>query len=663
MNDATQRRLTSLDVFAFKSAADAQISPDGRQILYLHTIRDITIDEKVNSLMLSGDRTSWKDVPETKGCLVARWAPDSRRIAMLRKTGDKTAVVIRDVVSGDTKILHESAAPMRELAWSPDGTRVAFQMRIDEPLPSWLGLAAAPAGAAWSPPVKVTERTFWRHDSYGEWPEGSYQILVASADGSAPAKQVTTGIWWNGMPHLNPPGLVWSADSSEILFTGSNRPDWDEKPSDTDIHAVRADGSATRQITRHAGRASHPAVSPDGKSLAFKAADDSAFSFKRRRLYVMPMSGGEAKEILPGFDRSIEDIAWAADGKSLLVTYEAEGRREIARVTLDGKATPIAEDVGASIEMPYASGGFSLSSDGTVAYVRSAADVPAEVAVIPPSGPARTISRINAELARDINGFHGAEMFWVEGGEGRKVQCWLMKPKGKGPHPMILEIHGGPYAQYGDRFSIKYQLLAAAGYAVLFTNPCGSTGYGEAFANALHDRFPGPDYDDLMAAVDVAAARPDIDEKNLFVTGVSGGGVLTLWCVTHTHRFRAACSIKPVVAWESWLLTADMGITNGLVWMGNEKPWENPGKYRARSPLAFAHMAKTPTMLMAGEADSRTPPTEAYQMYSAFKLAGLETSLVRFPNTSHSSWVMRPSLFAAEVSIMLGWFERFRVKN
>lgn len=656
-----------MDVFSFVSAADTQISPDGRQIFYVHTTRDIATDDKKNVIKVSSDRQTWIEVPETQGVIVARWAPDSRRVALLRKVGDKTEVVVRDIQGGISTVLTESTRPMRELAWSPDGTRVAFQMRIEEPLPAWLGLATPPAGAVWAPGVRYTERVVYRHDSYGEWPEGSYQVLVAAADGSAPPKQVTTGTWWNGMPHLNPPGLVWSTDGNEILFTGTQRPDWDAKPSETEIHAVRADGSGARQVTKHGGRVSRPAPSPDGKSLAYTQADDDRFSFKRRRLFVMPLgtngeSVGEAREILPNFDRSIEDIAWTSDSKALLVTYEAEGRREIARVTLDGKATPIAEDVGASIEMPYASGGFSVAGDGTVAYIRSAIDVPAEVTVVPPSGPARTLTGLNDAFARELNGFHAAEMFWVDGGEGRKVQCWLMLPKTKGPHPMILEIHGGPYAQYGNRFSIKYQLLAAAGYAILFTNPCGSTGYGEAFANALHDRFPGPDYDDLMAAVDVAAARPDIDANNLFVTGVSGGGVLTLWTVTHTHRFRAACSIKPVVSWESWLLTADMGVTGGLVWMGSEKPWENPGKYRARSPLAFAHIAKTPTMLMAGETDSRTPPTEAIQMYSAFKLAGIETALVRFPNTSHSSWVMRPSLFAAEVSIMLGWFERFRVK-
>ena len=661
MTATTPHPLSPAGSFAYRNAFDAQIAADGKRICFIHALRDTSADEKRNVLMVSNDRRNWAEVAGSEGVSVARWSPGGTRLAFLRRSDGKSALVVRDVAGGSTKVLTENAALMRELAWSPDGTRLAFQMRIDEPLPDWLGLPEIPQGAKWSPPVKVTERLVYRHDSYGEWPEGGFHVFVASADGSSAPRQVTSGVWWNGMPHLVMPGLTWSADGAEVLFTGTRNPDWDRAPSDIDIHAARIADSTVRQVTSHPGMVGRPTPSPDGRWLAYTVADEGRFSFRRRCLHVAAASGAEPRVLTADLDRSVDEVAWSADGASLLVTYDAEGRREIARVSLKGEVTPLVDDVGPnSIEMPYAGGGFSVAKDGTIAYVRSAIDLPSDVAVVPPAGKPETLTALNADLARAANGFHDAEMFWVTGGEGRKVQCWLMKPKTPGPHPMVLEIHGGPYAQYGNRFSMKYQMMAAAGYAVLFTNPCGSTGYGEAFANALHDRFPGPDYDDMMAAVDVASARPDIDAENLFVTGVSGGGVLSLWIVTHTHRFRAAVSIKPVVSWESWLLTADMGASGGLVWMGGELPWENPGKYRARSPLSFAHMAKTPTMLMAGEADSRTPPTEALQMYAAFKLAGVETALVRFPNTSHSSWVMRPSLFAAEVSCMLGWFERFR---
>jgi acylaminoacyl-peptidase len=357
----------------------------------------------------------------------------------------------------------------------------------------------------------------------------------------------------------------------------------------------------------------------------------------------------------------VEELELAADGKALIVTYDDAGATHIARVALDGALTVVAHDASSGqIEMPYSGGTFSLSNDGTIAYVRSALDLPSEVALISPGGETETLTALNAELAAEIGGFRSAESFWVDGPEGRRVQCWLMLPNDKGPHPLVLEIHGGPYAQYGARFSIKFQLLAAAGYAVLFANPTGSTGYGEAFANALHDRFPGPDYEDLMAAVDAAIVRPEIDGRNLYITGVSGGGVLTLWAITHTHRFRAAVAIKPVVDWRSWVLTADVGPSIGRLWMGNDLPWEAHEKYRARSPLTYAQDAKTPTLLMAGEADSRTPISETLQMYAALRLAGVEAHLLRFPATSHTTNAMRPSLFAAEVAAIIGWFDRFR---
>jgi len=161
-------------------------------------------------------------------------------------------------------------------------------------------------------------------------------------------------------------------------------------------------------------------------------------------------------------------------------------------------------------------------------------------------------------------------------------------------------------------------------------------------------------------AVDTAIARPDIDADNQFITGVSGGGVLTLWSVTHTHRFRAAVSIKPVVNWESLIFTSDIGPSIGVAWMGGTLPWQAPAKYRALSPLTYAQHAKTPTLLMAGEADARTPISEAVQMYTALKLAGVDAHLMRFPATSHGSGAMRPSLFAAEVSATIGWFNRHR---
>lgn len=655
------RHLTPADNFAFRNAAEVRLAPDGGAIVHALTTRVMETDRRRTVLMLSRDRLNWLEIAGSEGAAHPRWAPDSRRVAFLRHHGGRHAVVVYDIDTGTSLVLVDGAAPLRELAWSPDGRLLAFKQRVDAALPDWLGLNPAPEGARWAEPITLTERLIYRQDGIGDLPEGSFQIFLAASDASSAPRALTSGSWWHGQPHFVAGSLGFSADGAEVLITGTQRPDWDRDAANLDIHAIRVIDGAVRRMTDQPGPTARPAPSPDGRWLAYTAVQDRGLSHQLRRLYVMPFAGGEARLLAPTLDHSIDDIAWSADSTALIASYDVPGRRVLARFGLDGSHAMLAEDVGpASIEMPYSGGGFSTAQDGSVGYVRAAIDVPGEVAVIAPDGTSQTLTALNAGLAQQVGGFLPGEMMWTAGVEGRQVQSWLVKPRGAGPHPLVLLIHGGPFAQFGERFSIKVQSLAAAGYAVLFSNPTGSTGYGEDFANALHDRFPGPDHDDLMLVVDAVAARPDIDADNLFITGTSGGGVLTCWAVTHTHRFRAAVAIKPVTDWQSWVLTADMGSTGGLVWMGHDKPWENVAKYRARSPLAYAQYARTPTLMVAGEADSRTPPAEAIQMYTALKLAGVETALLRMPGVSHGTGVMRPSYFAAEISATIGWFERFR---
>ena len=654
------RRLLPADNFAFQNASDVRISPDASSIVHALTTRDIQHDRRRTALMVSRNRQTWTEIPDSIGAAHARWAPDSRRIAFLRHGDGKHAVVVHDVETGASTVLLETSAPLRELAWSPDGNLLAYKMRIDTPLPDWLGLPTQPAGANWAAPITLTDRLVFRQDGIGDLPESSFQVFLLSPTGGTP-RQLTSGPWWHGQPHLVASSLGFTADGREILLTGTQAPDWDRNPNDLGIHAVRVSDGTVRRLTDHRGPDARPTPSPDGKWVAYTAVNERGLSHQLRRLHIMPLAGGANSVLTESLDHSIDEITWTQDSSALIATYDVPGRRVIARFGLDGTHNVLAEDVApASIEMPYSGGGFSLAADGSIGYTQSAIDVPSEVAVIAPDGKIQTLTALNANLAQQIGGFRPGEMFWCAGVEGRQIQSWIVTPHGPGPHPLALLIHGGPFAQFGERFSIKVQTLAAAGYAVLISNPTGSTGYGEDFANALHDRFPGPDHADLMLAVDAAAARPDIDADNLFITGTSGGGVLTCWAIAHTNRFRAAVAIKPVTDWQSWVLTADMGSTGGITWMGHEKPWENAAKYRERSPLTYAQHVTTPTLLIAGEADSRTPPAEAIQMYAALKLANADAALIRMPGVSHGTGVMRPSYFAAELSATIGWFDKFK---
>ncbi len=646
--------------FAFRHAADAQVSPDAARLCFVLTRRDPASDRRIAVLMLSDDRTTWRELPDSTGASQPRWSPDGTRLAYLRRSGERMAVVVADN-AGRSTILAEGPATLREPAWSPDGQQLAWQVHVDDSPPGWLDLPRPPEGAEWAPPFAVTERLMWRHDTVGDLAEGGFQVMLAPADGSAPARQLTEGVWSSGF--MRPSGLAWTVDGSELLLAATRRPDWDRAQDERDIYAIPVFGGAVRRLTDRPGQQGAIAVCPDGVRVAFTGVAPLNRSAERRIAFLMNLDGSGLRELLPGLDRSIEDLAWHGDGTTLFASFDEEGGRVLARIEGDGRLTRLARDIGGpGIEMPYAGGGFSAARDGTLAYIRTAATVPSEVAVVSPDGSASTLTALNHGLAGEVGGFASTEAFWTTARDGHQVQAWLMLPReaADGPVPLALEIHGGPFASFGDRFSIKHQMLAAAGYAVLAVNPRGSTGYGEAFLQALHDRYPGPDWDDLMDVLDAVVRRPEVDRDNLFVGGVSGGGTLTLWTVAHTRRFRAAVSIKPLVSWESWVLTADIGPSVGRTWMGGDLPWEAPGKYRDRSPLAHLPRATTPTMVIAGEADSRTPASEALQAFTALKLAGVETALVRGPNVTHSSAVYRPSHFTSEVACQLAWFERFR---
>src|SRR5690606_9340728 len=256
------------------------------------------------------------------------------------------------------------------------------------------------------------------------------------------------------------------------------------------------------------------------------------------------------------------------------------------------------------------------------------------------------------------------ELWYSSSVDQRKLQGWIIYPPqfdASKKYPLILEIHGGPHTAYGPHFAMELQLMAAQGYVVLYTNPRGSTSYGEDFANLIHHNYPSQDFNDLMDGVDAVIAKGFINEKELFVTGGSGGGALTAWIVGHTDRFAAAVSVKPVINWFSFVLNADMYSYFTQYWFP-AMPWENPQHYLKYSPISYVGNVKTPTMLMTGEADHRTPISETEQFYQALQLRGIDTAMVRIPEASHSIY-SRPSNLMAKTAYILYWFEKYRQKS
>lgn len=654
--DVPTRAFTGADLFKLEGATDPQISPDGSRIVYVRRTGDIMKDRYQSSLWLVDVASGIQHplVADAHQNMAPRWSPDGTRIAYVSTAGgDGAQVYVHYLASGTGVRVTGLPDTPASMAWSPDGRQIAYTMRVPAD-GTKLGKAPdKPEGAEWAKPLTIIDRVTYRFDGGGYAKPGFDQVFVVSADSGAP-RQVTAGAWDAAGP------IDWSADGSRILFTGNRVKDWERAANETEIYAVDVASGAIRTLTDRRGLDLNPKVSPDGRLIAYVGADEDGRSYNSLGLYVMNADGSNPRPLAPALDRSIDDFAWSGNG-GLYASYADQGAMKLARVGLDGRVSTLVDFLtpGTISDRPYAGGTFSVSRKGTIAYTGGAIDRPGDLFVKSGSGE-RQLTRLNT-VWRQGKDIAPMRKLAVRAPDGRAIDAWLIEPAGRQPGqrlPLILEIHGGPHAEYGPGFSTDYQLYAAAGYAVLYTNPRGSTSYGEEFANLIDKAYPGPDYDDLMAAIDAAIADGVADPNNLFVTGGSGGGVLTAWIVGKTDRFAAAATQKPVINWTSEMLTADLATGAPKAWFG-AMPWEKPEEYWRRSPLSLVGNVKTPTLVVVGEQDYRTPISEAAQYYQALQLRGVPTAFVTVPDASHG-FTARPSQSAAKASAIIAWFDRYR---
>jgi dipeptidyl aminopeptidase/acylaminoacyl peptidase len=652
---ATKPAFASMDVFALEWASDPEISPDGSQVAYVRRSFDIKNDSRRGSIWLI-DREGANHRPLVGGASnqsSPRWSPDGTRLAFVASETEGSAQIhVHWIAEGVTSRVTNLIETPTRLAWSPDGRQLAFVMRVAaKRVPLKVTLPEAPKGAKWAEPLQAIDRMVYRADGEGFLPDAFGQAFVVPADGGS-ARQLTDGPW----DHKD---IAWAPDGNEIFLSANRRPDADQTPNDSEIHAIDLATGAIRPLTKRFGPDASPAASPDGKHLAYTGYDDAYQGYQRARLYVLRRDTGESRELAANLDRDITDPVWSRDARRILFNYDDQGTTRIAEVDLGGRITNLVDDLGGEgWSRPYGGGSFSVARDGTIAYSANQALAPAEVGLFD-GGKSRRLTKLNADVL-DGREFGAVEEIWTtSSADGRKIQSWLIRPPGFDPakkYPMILEIHGGPFANYGPRFAAELQLYAAAGYAVLFSNPRGSTSYGEEFGNLIHHAYPGRDFDDLMSAVDGAIAKGGIDESRLFVTGGSGGGVLTAWIVGTTDRFRAAAVQKPVINWASFVLTADLPNFFYKYWF-SAPPWEDYNAYWQRSPLSRVGNVTTPTLVVTGEHDYRTPISESEQFYQALRLRGVDTLLVRVPGAPHAL-DQRPSQLIARVAYILAWFTK-----
>ena len=645
------------DVFQLEYASDPQISPDGGQIAYVRRSNDIMIDRARSNIWVistaDGDHRPLLSGRDSYSS--PRWSPSSDRLAYVTGAeGGKPQLYVRWMDTGQTALLTNLIEAPQSITWSPDGTQIAFAMFVADEKPTLAKPPAKPEGAKWAPGVTVIEDVTYRVDGGGYTRPGKTQIFVAPADGGTP-RQLTDGEFDHGGP------LSWSPDGASIYFATNRNENWERDPVEADIWRVSVADGALTQLTTRDGPDFSPLVSPDGERIAYLGFDDRMMGYQTPRIHVMNTDGSNRVVLTGDFDRQIDAIEWAGDG-TIIAQYDSNGRTYLGRVSMDGEITPIVRDLGGTaLGRPYTSGSFSANANGDITYTSGRATRPADVAMKLAGGPATRLTRLNDDLfaAKKLGAVE--RITWNSSADRREIEGWLVTPPNfdaSQKYPLILEIHGGPFAAYGPQFSTEVQLYAAAGYVVLYTNPRGSTSYGDEFANLIHHAYPGQDYDDLMSGVDAAIARGFVDENNLFVTGGSGGGVLTAWIVGKTDRFKASVVAKPVINWTSFSLTADGYPFFYKYWFENP-PWEDPDAYWARSPLSLVGNVTTPTMVMTGEADYRTPSSEAEQYFQALQLREVETAMVRVPEAPHLI-AGRPSNLIAKAGNIIAWFERYR---
>lgn len=636
----------------WEDVQNPQLSPDGTQILFTRRWVDKMNDKWESSIwLMNSDGSHPRSLAQGSGM---RWSRDGKRIAYVGKgepSGQQIFVRYMDAEGGTTQISHLTDTPSA-LEWSPDGRTIAFNMNVPVHDTWRIAMPTPPKGAKWIDPPKVVTRLNYRSDRIGYTDDYFRHIFVIPADGGT-AHQVSKGDW-------NYSAANFSADSKWLVYSGLFEPNAEMAYRKSNVYVANVETGATKQLTHRNGTSAQPLFSPDGKTIAFISADSGDHSaWAESKLYMMNADGSNVHLASGDLDRPITGVIWAPDNSGVYFNVESSGSKNMYFASTAGQFHPVTS--GAQVLTVS-----DVGKNGLVVGVRSTPIKPNDVVSfkLPRSGTTSTFTQLTAVNDDVLSGKDLAqtEEIWYTSKDGLKIQGWVVKPPGFDPakkYPLILDIHGGPQAMYNVGFSFARQDDAAAGYVTLYTNPRGSTGYGAKFTNEIKNAYPDKDFDDLMAGVDTVVGRGYIDQKNMFVTGCSGGGVLTAWTVGHTNRFAAAAARCPVIDWISFV-----GETDGASWYGNfEKPfWEDPSEYLRRSPIMYVGNVKTPTMLMTGVLDLRTPIPQIEEFYRALKEHGTPTVMIRMNNEYHGT-SSTPSNFLRTQLYLRSWFEKYAAKD
>jgi len=617
------------DLTRIQFVSDPQLSPDGRRIAFVVTSLSEERDEYLANIWIV-DTTGGTPRRFTAGPrrdIEPRWSPDGTRLAFLseRAPKDKLQLYVMPADGGEPTKLTALENGVGSVAWSPDGSRLA---------------CVSPVGGQREPdseeekrksrPARVITSVKYRFNGEGFTYDRRPHVFVVPLDGSSPV-QITDGDFIDADP-------TWSPDGGSLVFTSARHTERDDDDA-SDLWRVDAKGGTPQRLTATTGPVMLPAFSPDGRSIAYLARPAKNAYGRNVRLYVVPSDGAAGATCLTSaLDRSCGALhvrpLWSPDGRSIVVAGEDHGDVGLWRAAASGHEPP-----GRIVGGARSINGFSASADGRVlAFAASSPTAPAEVFTCrADGGDERRLSELNRAWTDSV-ALSAPERFRFTRA-GFELDVWVMRPAGfvaGQRHPTLVNIHGGPHAQYGHNFFDEFQVYAGAGYAVVYTNPRGSQGYGEAFTQAVVGDWGGGDYADVMGALDEAVARyPFIDPDRLGVLGGSYGGFLTSWIVGHSKRFKAACSERAVNCQYTMFGTSDIGHSFNVVELGGPMPWEDMARYIERSPLTYAKDVVTPLLIIHSEDDLRCPIEQGEQLFVALKKLRREVRFIRFPGENH----------------------------
>lgn len=636
------------DIYELTWIGDPRIGPDGR-IAYAVTKADRDTNGYLTSIWIHDGRRARRLTDPKKKASSPRWSPDGTTLAFLSdRDTEAMQLFVLPLAGGEPVRLTDTKGSVEEFDWSPDSHALCFAARDHDP-------RAEKDKEKDQEPRRIA-RLWYKLDDEGWLVDRYKHLYVVDAEGSGSARALTKGEWHDGMP-------AWSPDGRRIAFISARHDDWDRIPAQ-DVYVIEPENGEPERITGTEGWCEYPAWSPDARQIAYLYTPGILDDPHHGQIAVATVDPGEPRVLTTELDRNctpfpaVRAPAW--DGGDVYFVVEDRGNAPLYRVAADGNSAPVAV-----IEGERWVTGFDVDA-GRVVYSAS------DIASLPELYEGeRRLTDVGGDFIERVEPLL-PERFTARSRDDHEVEAWIIRPAGfdaKETYPVLLNIHGGPFTQYGNRFFDEFQVYAHAGYVVLYSNPRGSSGYSESDGRAIRGPVGGigpglgtVDYDDVMAVVDTALERfAFCDRDRLGVMGGSYGGYMTSWICGHTDRFKAACSERAVNNWHSMSGSSDLGwILQGYF---GAPAWEATDELLKLSPITYAPNITTPMLILHSEQDHRCPIEQAEQLFTILRLLDRDVEFVRFPGEGHElSRSGSPLHRARRFEILLDWFER-KLKN